>query len=210
MAFSTGVCCSTPWPRLKMCPGRPAAWSRTSLARRRISATSASRTRGIEIALDRPVVADGPPGFVQPHTPVDADHAAAALGQQRQQRRIARGEIDHRHAGRDPGDDLLDVRQHVAAIVVRAQATDPRVEQLDALRPGGDLGVQVARDRAGQPLHQFAPGAAVAVHQRLGVQVVAAGSAFDHVAGQRERRAGKPDQRNAGPAGRGASAGPFP
>ena len=64
--------------------------------------------------------------------------------------------------------------------------------------PGGDLGVQVARDRAGQPLQQFAPGAAVAVHQRLGVQVIAAGTAFDHVAGQRERRAGKADQRKMG------------
>lgn len=39
--------------------------------------------RGIEIALDRFIVADGSPGVVQPDPPIDADHGPARLTQQR-------------------------------------------------------------------------------------------------------------------------------
>ena len=44
--FSTGVCGSTPWPRLKMWPGRPPARASTSRARRRTVSRSASSTTG--------------------------------------------------------------------------------------------------------------------------------------------------------------------
>ena len=90
----------------------------------------------------------------------------------------------------------LHVRQHVAAIVVGRQAADPAIEQLHGLCAGGDLGVQIARDRPGQPRHDRVPGPGVAIHQRLGVQIVAAAAPFDRVAGQRERRAGEADHRN--------------
>ena len=82
-----------------MWPGRPAAWSRISLARRRIFAIGEQHGR-IEIALHGPVVADDLQAVVEPDSPVDADHVAAGLGQERQQRRVAGGEVDHRHARR--------------------------------------------------------------------------------------------------------------
>ena len=44
--FSTGVCGSTPWPRLKMCPARPPAWASTSAARRRTSSGVVNSTIG--------------------------------------------------------------------------------------------------------------------------------------------------------------------
>ena len=123
---------------------------------------------------------------------------------------IAGREIDHRHTRDDAGDDLLDVRQDVSAIIVDAQAADPGIEQLDRLSAGGDLGVQVPRDGAGKPLHQRLPGTGVAIHQRLGVQVIAAGSPFDRVAGQRKRCSGKTDQRADGREDRDASAARSP
>ena len=43
---STGVWGRTPWPRLKICPGRPPTRSRTSWAAARIVGTSASKTAG--------------------------------------------------------------------------------------------------------------------------------------------------------------------
>src|SRR5439155_8673801 len=43
---STGVCGSTPWPRLKMWPGRPPARPRMSFTRRRMCAGFVSNTAG--------------------------------------------------------------------------------------------------------------------------------------------------------------------
>src|SRR5579872_6518141 len=44
--WSTGVSGRMPWPRLKMWPGRPAAWSRIARTRRRISGRPAKSTTG--------------------------------------------------------------------------------------------------------------------------------------------------------------------
>src|SRR5207247_7362206 len=76
------------------------------------------------------------------------------------------------------------------------EAADPGVEKLDALRAGGDLAVEVASDGAGKAFHERFPGSLVAVHQRLGVQKAAAGAALDGIAGEREWRTGKADERN--------------
>ena len=93
-----------------MWPGRPPAWSRTLLGAAANLGRTAQQHHRVEVALDRLVVADRAPGVVQPDPPVDADHRVAlttakGLGQQRQQGRVARGEMDHRHAGGDPLDE---------------------------------------------------------------------------------------------------------
>jgi hypothetical protein len=86
--------------------------------------------------------------------------------------------------------------QHVAAVIVGRETTNPTVEELHSMGAGGDLRVQVAGDRPGKTAHQYRPGAAIAVHQRFGVQKIAAGASFNHVAGKREWRAGKADHRH--------------
>ena len=53
----------------------------------------------------------------------------------RQQRRIARGEMDHRRAGREALDHAAAVGQDIAAIIVFAETADPTVEELHDLRP---------------------------------------------------------------------------
>ena len=68
--------------------------------------------------------------------------------------------MDHRHAGPEGLDYAAGIREHVAAVIVLAQATDPTIEQLHHLRAGVDLGVQVAADRPGQSPQQGVPGPA--------------------------------------------------
>ena len=89
-----------------MWPGRPAAWSRIVGRAAAEFGCVGQEGHRVEVALDRAVVADHLPGIVEPHAPIDADHRRARFGQQRQELRIAGGEVDHRHAGRDAADDL--------------------------------------------------------------------------------------------------------
>ena len=122
---------------------------------------------------------------------------AAGFGQQRQQRRIAGGEVDHRHAGRDAVDDLL-ARTAARSGDSRPAPRQPTQESKSCTHcaPAAIWALRYrVIDRASRSI-SVAPGALVAVHQRLGVQVVAAAAPFDRVAGQRERRAGKADQRD--------------
>ena len=62
-----------------MCPGRPAACCRMSVGAAAEFGDVGQERHRIEIALDRAVGADHPPGIVQPHAPVDADDRRARL-----------------------------------------------------------------------------------------------------------------------------------
>ena len=87
-----------------MWPGRPAAWCKDLDGAAAEFGEVGQQRHGVEVALNGAVVADHLPGVVQPHAPIDADHARPAFGQQRQQLRVARGEADYRHSGRDAAD----------------------------------------------------------------------------------------------------------
>ena len=182
-AWSTLVWGSTPWPRLKIWPGRGGSLLQHVAGPQPQLIEVGHQRQRVQVPLHPIFRPDQLPGVVQPQPPVDPDHIRVRLGQQRQQRRIASGKVDHRRAF-NGADDRLDVGQHEAAIVVGTKAAGPGVEQLDDLRPGPNLGVQVDRHRAGQPLHQRPPSAFVAVHQGLGMQIIAARAALDGVAGQ--------------------------
>ncbi len=82
--MSGGVAGSTPWPRLKMCPGR----------RRRPAQHVGGVTldlvgrpkqhRGVEVALNGDTVAELVPGAVEVDPPVEADDVAAGGADLRQ------------------------------------------------------------------------------------------------------------------------------
>ena len=80
---------------------------------------------GIEVALHADVLADGAPARVEVHAPVETDHVAARLAQERQQPRGAGTEVDDRRAGRERRDHRARVRQHERAVVVGREGTDP-------------------------------------------------------------------------------------
>ena len=93
----------------------------------------------IEIPLDGALGARQFPGLVEPDPPVHSDDVWTGLGQQRNQCRVACGEIDDRGA-LDLPHDLSDVRQDIPPVVVGTQAARPRIEQLDGLGSGLNLG----------------------------------------------------------------------
>ena len=98
-ACSTGVCGRIPWPRLKMCPGRPPARveDRPSTRWRIVGglARAARPGRGCPARRrrGRPRVHAG----VEIHAPVQPDHVAAGRAHRGQERRGARPEVDDRN-----------------------------------------------------------------------------------------------------------------
>lgn len=150
----------------------------------------------IEVALDGAVMADAIPALVEADAPVETDHVTTRGGHVGEEFGIAGAEVNGGDAGSELGEHLLDVRLHVADVVVGTKAADPTVEKLNGLRTCGDLGVEVERDGTAQAFHQRLPRGLVAIHERFRVEIRAAGSAFDGVTGEREWRTGETDQRD--------------
>ena len=88
------------------------------------------------------------------------------------------------------------VGQRELAIVGGAERADPRVEHLHRVHSRLDLRDEVIRHDRRQLLAEAMPGVGMPVHQRLGLGERVRVSAFDRVRRQRERRAGKADERH--------------
>ena len=187
----------TPCPRLKTWPARAPERRRTSYASHSTRSHGPSSSGGLEIALDRPLLADGRPGVVEPDAPVDADRAPARgrhLGEQL--RRRSGAEVDRRHARRL--EHARRVRSDELSVVGHREHADPGVEELDRVGAGGRLRGDVARELLGQPLHERVPGRRLAVHERLRADEVAARLALDEIARDGERPAAEADERALG------------
>ncbi len=111
--------------------------------------------------------------------------------------RRARAKVNHRHARRpDPFNQRPGIWRDEPHIVVRPQRPNPTVEHLDRSRSGPDLHQRKRPQHIHQFPHQPPPQNLVAVHQLLGADKRPRGAAFDHVAGQRERRTHESDDRH--------------
>ena len=179
-----------------MWPGSPSASARTWRTRASTATSPANRHGRVEVALQRVVGTDPAARLRQRHAEVDADDVGARVAHVGEQLARPDAEVDLRDTEvRDVGERTGRVRQDVLAVVARGQRADPGVEELDGARAGQDLlAEELARDR-GQLLQQRVPHVGSAVHQRLGVGVVAARTALDEVGRERERRAGEADER---------------
>ena len=93
--------------------------------------------------------------------------------------------------------DLPRVGERELAIIVGVEGADPRVEHLHGVDAGVNLRDQIVGDERSPAVGEAMPGRRIAVHQALGEGEVVRVPAFDGVRGQRERRAGKPDERHA-------------
>ena len=154
--------------------------------------------RGVEVALDALVRADPPPRVVQPDPPVHADEVRPGGCDLLEHPADAGAEVDRGNTGLAHGvEDAPVVGQHVGLVCGRSQVADPRVEQLQHLRPGLHLRVQVADRHLGQGLHELRPQRGLAVHEGLRPATILAGLALDHVRGQRVRRPREPHDRGA-------------
>src|SRR5205807_5417297 len=79
--------------------------------------------------------------------------------------------------------------QHVAAIIIYAQAADPTVEDLNCVGPRTHLSGGILPDYGYQLAEQSVPDRRRTIHHLLSMNVVARAAALDHVARQRERSA---------------------
>src|SRR5207302_10233149 len=86
-------------------------------------------------------------------------------------------------------------RQHVAAIIVYAQAPAPTVEDLNCIRAGTHLFGGILPDYGYQLAKQLVPDRRRAIHHLLSMNVVARAAALYHVARQRERSAAESNHR---------------
>ena len=132
---------STPWPRLKMWPGRPPAALEDRDRRRLDPLERPEQERGIEVPLHAAIAADPLPPLVEPDAPVEADHVASGRGHRLEQVRGAGAEVDRRHV--DGVEDSLRVRRDELLVVVPGERADPRVEELNRVRARLDGRAQV-------------------------------------------------------------------
>jgi hypothetical protein len=93
-------------------------------------------------------------------------------------------------------EQLPRMRKNEIAVIFRAQGTDPGVKDLEDLRTGLHLGFSQSGDAVHETAHQGVPGRGVFRHQLLGSDIVFRRAAFDHVAGERKRRAAEADERH--------------
>src|SRR5688500_13703036 len=141
--------------------------------------------RCVEVSLDPSIEADALPGAVERLAMVDADDISPGDRHRFEQTGRTGAEVD----GRRSADFLEDARHvwlDVAHVVRGAERTDPRVEELDYVHAGVDLGIEVAGHDRRELLHQRVPGLWLAVHERLGDRIVPRRAALDEVARQRE------------------------
>src|SRR5919106_3841086 len=93
-------------------------------------------------------------------------------------------------------DHLLGMWQHIAAIVLWRKTADPAIEELNDLRPRGDLRLQEHRGHARQPVQQPMPSFRLVIHQPLRLNVMPRPTTLDEIAGQGEWGSGKANQRH--------------
>src|SRR3954462_13458938 len=97
---------------------------------------------------------DGAPGIVESDAPVDANNCAACRRLLWHKGWVSGGEVNDGHSWRQTFDNGFQMRQHEPPVIVRSEASHPAIENLDRVRAGGDLPIQVASNGAGKPAHQ--------------------------------------------------------
>ena len=182
-----------------MWPGRPLAERRISFTRCCENFNRREERDRIEIALHCvAVMADGAPAFVERLPPVEADHVGASGSHRAEQPSGLDAEVDDRHAEVLHGaDEAFRGYESVVVVVGQRERTNPAVEDLDDVGAGLDLETAVFDQDCDQLVQKHAPCDRLAIHQFLGLDVVARSAAFDHVAGQRVRRAAEADDAEA-------------
>ena len=186
---------STPWPRLKMWPSRPAAAASTC----RVSASTASHGDSSTAGSRFPCTPRdaGPPtrdpGVVQRRPPVDPDHVAAGL----RHRPPAARRCPRRSGSSAPPARRRHPREQRPACAAarpggtRRGGSAPTQESktCSTCAPASACARRCGADDVGQSPHQVVPRARVAVQQRLRALVLLGRAALHQVARQGERRA---------------------
>ena len=156
----------------------------------------AKQNHGIHIALNGFVIPNCLPRFVERDSPVHSNDRTSSFCQMGQQLRVSGAKVDHGDTRCNSLQYLFHVGQDISSVISRAQTSNPGIKKLNTLCTGRDLCVQINHDGTSEFLHQDAPCALIAIHQRFRVGVGPAGSTFDRVTCERKRGARESDQRH--------------
>ncbi len=83
---------------------------------------------GVEISLDGDAVPQPLPGLIQLDAPVQADHRAAGVPLELEERIGVRPEVDDRDLGIEPREEARHVRLNEPAVIGGAERPDPAIE----------------------------------------------------------------------------------
>src|SRR3989440_5996379 len=155
--------------------------------------------RGIEVALNGAFLPDAVPCRIERQTPCDAEHVTAGPGKIFEEARGSGTEMNQRHSGFGRARQYtFGMRLDVGAVIVRREASDPAVEELQSVCAGARLSGEVAADQIRKLVQQDVPGVRCLVHEPLGLRERATGASLDRVTRERKRRARESDQRHIG------------
>ncbi len=155
-----------------------------------------AKQKRVDVALDGVIVTNAFPGIVERNAPIDTDDGTAGITLRFEERGGVGAEVNDGHAGCfEVAEDVADVRRDVLAIVFGRKSAGPGIEELNGLHAGFDLSAKEAPNDLGDLAHELGEKRGVAPHQLFGVKVIRGPSAFDEIAGDGERRAGKTDER---------------
>ena len=192
-----------------MCPGRPPTRSRMSRALR----APPRRPEAIATGSRLPCTARSSPTSFQASsmgmrqsTPITSP---PALGQEREQERVAGGEVDGGHARLlQPLEEPPHVREDVPLVVVGAQRLPAQESKTcTTAAPGLVLGDPELRHVVGPEAGEAVPRLGLAPHERLRLVQVAGAGARDQVGAEGEGRADEAEHRHVEPATPGAGSG---
>ena len=106
------------------------------------------------------------------------------------------GEKDERDFVADGGDDALHIGERVVAVCRPGENAAPGVKQHDRLHARFNLRGQISGDGGSEFVEQLVQGARFVVEHGFGTGEIAAGSAFNHVGGERPRATAEADERH--------------
>src|ERR1700721_307513 len=149
---------------------------------------------GIEIALHGAAMMEIAPALVERDAPIETDDVGASFIHGGEKGGAIGTEINNGSAGLLQAlDHGGDVGQNVAAIILDTQATDPAIENLDDVSAGAHLCGGVLGGDIHKLGHQLVPVRGRVVHHLLGWELMGGPAAFNHVAGESERRTAEAD-----------------
>ena len=162
---------------------------------------SEAQGRGIQVALQGDLVFDVIACCSQIGRPVDAERVATGTHHVREHRACAFCEQYYRYLtavffAHQAVDDLLHARQRKTTVIVALQGRSPGVEDLDGLRPGLDLSVEVIGGNSRDFRQHLVENFRLLFGEALYVGEFATRTALDHVGADRPRTARETDQRH--------------
>src|SRR6266571_33627 len=143
----------------------------------------------VEVALNPRPCADAAPSFVKRQAPVEGHDVRPGIRYRLEQTQGVGAEVDAGNAERLERPEYCARMVHDSRLIVFARKrAHPRVEQLNRLRAGGNLSLEVPGHCGGELLEELVKSLRLSEHECLDFGEIARWPPFYQVARERERR----------------------